>query len=169
MMRSNVGSRAIPENRRWRTFLASSSLLLVIAVAMITLLLGVVLGRLGVYLEAAVIGAVITAIVLILRQDELAVMIVIAVHLYVDWYWGLDVVAQLLVVTLLAIFFLGRSPTRPWVEPRALWLWALFIVLAILPATHGISPLDTLNYYINIIFGSFTIFWIGMLIARNSA
>ncbi len=169
MMRSSAWSRDIPKDNRWRAFLTSSPFPIVIVVTAISLLVGIVLGTLPPFYSLAVIGAIVTVIIIVLRQDELAIMIVIAVHLYIDWYWGLEFVAQIMELALLGIFFLGRSPRCPWVEPRALGLWILFLVLAIFPATRGVSLLDTLNYYFNIIFGSLTIFWLGTLIARNTA
>ncbi len=110
----------------------------------------------------------ITAIVhFILRQDELAATIIIAVHLYVDWYLGLAFVAQILTLGLLFIIFLNRSSLRPWVKPRALWLWILFLVLAIFPATHGISLRDSAYYYFNVVFNALLIFWLGLAIAQD--
>ena len=56
--------------------------------------------------------------------DEIAATIVLAVHLYVDWFLGLHLVGILMALVLLFVYYFGRSPDRPWVEPRALWLWA---------------------------------------------
>ena len=65
-------------------------------------------------------GALIIAIIVILRQDEIAATLVIAVQLYIDSYLGFHVVSQVMALALLAVFFLARSPQHPWVEPRAL-------------------------------------------------
>src|SRR6266851_1523032 len=112
----------------------------------------------------------ITAIVhFILRQDELAATIIIAVHLYVDWYLGLAFVAQILTLGLLFIIFLNRSSLRLWVKPRALWLWILFLVLAIFPATRGLYVRDTLYYYFNVIFNAFLVFWLGLAVIQDTA
>jgi O-antigen ligase len=119
--------------------------------------------------QVFVLGTIIMAILVFLRQDELAAIIVIAIHLYLDWYLGLYYIALIMTLILLLIFSLARSPRYPWAEPRALWLWVLFIVLAIFPATHGIGVSDTLNYYFNIFFISLTLFWLGTVIARNAA
>src|SRR5713226_9674509 len=112
----------------------------------------------------------ITAIVhFILRQDELAATIIIAVHLYVDWYLGLAFVAQILTLGLLFIIFLNRSSLRPWVKPRALWLWILFLVLAIFPATYNSNLRDSIYYYFNVIFNPLLLFWLGLAVAQDAA
>jgi O-antigen ligase len=68
------------------------------------------------------------------------------------------------------IFFLARSPQRPWAEPRALWLWALYLALAIFPAIRGATnAYDTAFYYPNIMFGALILFWLGTVIARDVA
>jgi O-antigen ligase len=104
----------------------------------------------------------------ILHQDELAATIIVAVHLYVDWYLGLAFVAQILTLALLLIIFLMRSSHRPWAKPRALWLWILFLILAIFPATHGLSFRDSAYYYFNVIFNALLIFWLGLAIAQDA-
>jgi len=173
MIKSNVMSREI-SNERWQAFFISRPFLIGVAMIVLPLggigatLLGNLLGVPGFYIWGAVIGAIIMAIVIALRQDELAAILVIAIHIYIDWYWGLEFVAQLMEFALLLIFFLGRSPRSPWAEPRAFWLWVLLIVLAIFPATRGMFLIDTINYYCNIFFGSLTIFWLGLLIARDT-
>ncbi|HZU04202.1 MAG TPA: O-antigen ligase family protein [Ktedonobacteraceae bacterium] len=120
--------------------------------------------------SALLIGAIILTIIIVLRQDQLAAVVVIAVHLYVDWYLGLALVAHVLALALLVFFFLSRSPRFPWGEPRALWLWGLFLILTIAPATRGaLTPHDTLNYYPNIVLGALIMFWLGTVIARDTA
>src|SRR5437588_5064554 len=110
-----------------------------------------------------------TAVDFILRHDELAATGIIAVHLYVDWYLGLAFVAQILTLGLLLIIFLNRSTHRPWEKPRALWLWILFLALAIIPATHGITLRDSAYYYFNVIFNALLVFWLGLAIAQDAA
>src|SRR5260221_7162764 len=97
-------------------------------------------------------------------------MLVVAVQVYVDFYWGLHIVSVTIALALLVIFFLARSPRRPWAEPRVLWLWALYLALAIFPAIRGATnAYDTAFYYPNIIFGALILFWLGTLIARDAA
>lgn len=177
MIRGDVGSRPITGEKRWRTVLASSALILAGVFALllggvvIALLLGgEVLGSLGLYAGVAIIGAFIMAIILILRQDEMAVTLVIVVQLCVDFYLGLHIVSQVMVLALLVIFFLARSPQHPWVEPRAIWLWVLFLALALFPAIRGATrPFDAAFYFPNIFLGALLIFWLGTVIARDSA
>ncbi len=110
-----------------------------------------------------------SAINMLLQHDELAAVVIIAVHLYVDWYLGLAFSAQLLTIGMLVLIYTHRSPQHPWVKPRALWLWVVFLVLALFPATRGISLSDSAYYYFNTIFNAFLIFWLGLVIAQDVA
>ena len=175
MIRGVIGSRAIVEERRWRAVLLSSPLMLAGVIALllggvlIAVLMGGVYGKLGLYAGEAVIGTLSMIVILLLRQDELAVTVVFAVNLYVDWYLGVPYVWLLMTLALLYIFYLARSPQRPWIEPGVLWLWVLFLGLAIFPAIQGaLTPRDTYIYYPSIVFGAFITFWLGSLLARNT-
>jgi len=139
-----------------------------ILAAMIALVVGGVIGMFETPIWGGVVGAITMAVIVLLRQDELATTVVIAVRLYLDWYLGLGVIAQIMALLLLLIFFLARSPHYPWVEPRALWLWILLLILAIFPAIRGISLADGIYYYSNIIFSALIIFWLGIVIGRDS-
>jgi len=103
----------------------------------------------------------------LLRHDELAAVVIIAIHLYVDWYLGLAFLAQILTLGLLFVIYRHRSAQHPWVFPRALWLWTLFLVLAILPALRAISLKDGAYYYFNVIFYTLPMFWLGLVIAQD--
>ena len=95
MITTKIRGRAIAKERRWRTFFTSSylSLIALIALAIALLLGGVVIAMLlegkfghpGLYVVGGIIGLFFMAIIIILRQDELAAVFIIAVHLYVDW------------------------------------------------------------------------------------
>lgn len=116
------------------------------------------------------IGAMIIPIIVILRQDEIAATLVIAVQLYIDAYLGFHIVSQVMALALLAVFYLARSTHHPWVEPRALWLWGLFLALAIPPAIRGATNVfDAAFYYPNIICGALIMCWLGTVISRDSA
>ena len=121
------------------------------------------------YISAAIAAVLVMAVIVILRQDQLAVTIVIAVHIYVDWYLGLYFVASVIAPALLLIFWLARSPRRPWVEPSALWLWLLFLIIAIFPVTRGLNIHDAEAYYITIIFSALIVFWLGLIVGRDAA
>ncbi|WP_376794696.1 O-antigen ligase family protein [Thermogemmatispora sp.] len=117
---------------------------------------------------AMIAGLLFLVLLLYLRCDEILAVTVALVHLYLDFYMSLIATAQLLTLVLLVVFFLGRSPQRPWAEPRPLWLWLLFLGLTIFPALRGATNLDdALFYYPNIIVGSFLFFWLGLNTARN--
>ncbi len=176
MIRGVIGNRAIAGDRRWRAVFLSPPLMLagmiglLLGGVLIAVLLGGVYGKLGLYAEEAVIGALSLTVILLLGQDELAVTVVLAVNLYVDWYLGVHFVWLLMTIALLYIFYLARSPQRPWIEPGALLLWVWFLGLAIYPAIRGaLTPADALLYYPSIVFGAFITFWLGSLLARNTA
>lgn len=119
---------------------------------------------------AAIIGIMLMAILIVLRQDALVVTLVVVVHIYIDWYLGTLFDAQIITLLLLIIFFVARSAQHPWEKPRALWLWLLFLLLGIYPAIQGAPRLYNLAfYYPNIIAGALLTFWLGTVIARDVA
>jgi len=168
MMKSSVVDRNTLENRRGR-YLSIFAVFPLTAIVL-ALLLGGVLGTLDASWEAYVVGSIIMVVVVVLRQDELAVTMIVATHLYVDWYLGLHLVALLMALIVLLMFFLMRSSTHPWVGPGSLWLWALFLILPISPAIRGaITLYDTATYYPGNVLGAFMLYWLGVVIARNIA
>lgn len=165
IMRSKAGTWG------WETRKGKLSLpvVLLIVTTMIALLLGGMLATLSPVVGAFVIGSLGLAVIIALRQDELAVTAVMVIRLYVDWYLGLALVAQVVTIILLAIFFLSRTPQRPWAEPHALWLWILLLVVALFPALRGVTLLDEIYYYSNVVFSALIIFWLGTVVARDVA
>lgn len=144
-----------------------SALFAIMAIT-IELLVGGMLGRLSSYALGAIIGSMMMILITILRKDVLAAGFVVLIHIYVDWYVGLLLAAQLVTLLLLVVFFLARSPEHPWVEPRALWMWFLFLLLGIYPAIQGATRLyDTGFYYPNIVAGALLTFWLGTVIAKD--
>lgn len=134
------------------------------------LLLGGMLGYINPVYSAAFAGGLFMLVITILRQDELAVTAIIAVHVYVDWYLGLHIVAPLMSLLLLGFYFLARSAQHPWIKPDVFWLWILFLLLTISPAIQGALMLyDAASYYPSDIVGALLMFWLGILIARNYA
>jgi len=127
-------------------------------------------GKLGLYLLGAIIGAMVIALLVILRRDEIAITIVFAIHIYIDWYLGLHIVSVVTALTLLVVFFLARSSEHPWTEPRALWLWLAYLGLSLFPAIRGATnAYDAAYYYPNIVFGALVLFWLGTVLARDRA
>ena len=106
-------------------------------------------------------------VALILRQNELLVLLVVMIKVYVDFYIGYAFGAQILTLVLLGVFFLMRSSSFPWVNPPSLWLWFLLLASSILPSLRGVSTSDSAYYYFNVIFFPLIIFWLGMVSARN--
>jgi len=164
-MKSSIWKRQISRDGRWRMIF--TSLIFPISAALIALLIAAVLVAFSTYGWAIVIGTLIIVIVTILRQDELAVAIVAAVHLYVDWYLGARVAALVIALLLLGIFYLARSPQHPWVGLRFFWLWLLLLAFAFFPAMNGLTLPDGFTYYLDIMFGAMLTFWLGTIVVQR--
>ena len=183
-------SSEITTDRRWKAFFTSSHSPLTVIVITLLLCVGLgmiipsfmsnvhvlaavnrfggILGTFGLAFWALVAGILIMVLIILFRQDELAATIVIAISLCLDFYLATYIVAQILALALLLIFFIARSHRYPWGEPRVLWLWILFLALTIFPAIRGaIDTIDAVYYYPNLIVGALIMFWLGTVIARN--
>src|SRR5437016_5080972 len=104
MLKSSMGDGKIPNER----FSIPSLFLFVSGV--IALLLAAVLGGLDPLYSIIAMGIIIFVVILVLRQYELAATIIIAVHLYVDWYLGYKVVGTAMALGLLSLLFLAQVP-----------------------------------------------------------
>ncbi len=165
-MKNSVFSERISEDRR-RAFLLFAAI--VPLVLMIAGLFDGILGKSGTPAAAIVISVFLFVLVLVLRRYELAVVMLVSAHIYIDWYLGLEIagIAAAVGLFLLFVLFLRSSEYR-WVTPRALWLWAVYLVLGISPALRGAQGRYELAfYYPNIFFGALLMFWLGMLVAGN--
>lgn len=164
MLKVNVGRWGIIKD----TFVLPSAGSLIVAGGAV--LLGGVLGYFNPLYGAAFAGGLFMIFITLIRQDELAITSIIAVHIYVDWYLGLHIVAPLLSLIFLCFYYLARSGQHPWTVPGALWLWALFLVVTIPPSLTGaLMVYDIASYYPSDILGALLMFWLGILIARNGA
>src|SRR5229473_3029034 len=83
-------------------------------------LVGGTYGKMGLYALGLLIGVTVLACIILLRQQQFAVAIVFAVHLYVDFYLALYFVALIMTLVLLLVFYLTRSSTHPWTSPPTL-------------------------------------------------
>lgn len=144
--------------------------------SMVVLFLGIVVASplaiaLGLYnpiYSIVAAGTLLMGIIIILRCDELVLVLIIAVRVIVDWYLGFRLVALLLGLIYLFVCYFGRSADRPWVKPRMVWLWVLFITLTIYPAIKGALDLyDADTYYPSFILSAFIMFWLGNIVARD--
>src|SRR5260370_11866880 len=165
-MKNSVFSERISEDRR-RAFLLFAAI--VPLVLMIAGLFDGILGKSGTPAAAIVISVFLFVLVLVLRRYELAVVMLVSAHIHIDLYLGLEIagIAAAVGLFLLFVLFLRSSEYR-WVTPRALWLWAVYLVLGISPALRGAQGRYELAfYYPNIFFGALLMFWLGMLVAGN--
>ena len=138
--------------------------------ALLVFVIGIASGFAGDTAYAMSIGITIIAFLIMLRQDEFVVGVIMVIHLYVDWYLVYHLVAIALSILLMGFLYLTRSQERPWIPPLALRLWLLFLILAAFPAANGALTFhDELLYYPSIVFGAMILFWLGSLLARNPA
>ena len=141
---------------------------LFLLVIMMALLAGSVPGIFGLYGGLGVVGVIVLTAVLLVRQDELAATMVIAVSLCIDWYLSLHLVAVTIAMVLLLNCWFTRSARHPWIELPMWWLWVLFLVLSVYPAFQGALTLyDAASYYPNDVLGALLMFWLGTLLARD--
>ncbi|HEV7236111.1 MAG TPA: O-antigen ligase family protein, partial [Ktedonobacteraceae bacterium] len=160
--------------RWWENIRAQISPLLICLLLLLpaALFLGVVIGTSSHVQEYSVVvaGALAMVLIVLLRLDELAVVLILAVHLYVDWFLGLHLIGIIMALMLLFVYYFARSADHPWTEPRLLWLWALFLVLTIYPAIYGgqLRLYDLATFYPSLILGAFLMFWLGTVIVRDS-
>lgn len=147
----------------------SPSLILSILALPVALLLGTVISRFNPVYGLAIAGALVMVIIVLFRWDELTVTLIVAVHLYIDFYLALHLVGILMALVLLLAYYFGRSADHPWVWPRPLWLWALFLVLTIYPAIYGgqFMAWDAASFYPSDVLGAFLLFWLGSIIAKD--
>lgn len=135
---------------------------------LVAVLVGIGFAVYGVFMVAAVLGMIALYFVLLARDYPLAAVLVLAVHLYLDWYLAFRVIGLMMAGILLFLFFMVRSERMPWIRPRFLWLWFLFLILTIWPALRGaFTRYDALFYYPNVIASAFLMFWLGTLIAMD--
>jgi O-antigen ligase len=146
----------------------SSPPLIFVATTLIALVVGILIGIKGPYALAIVVVAGSMGITLLLRQDEWMVIFILVIHLYVDWYLGFSIIAQVITLMVLLSFFISRSSRYPWAHPRALWLWMMYLTFTIFPAIQGaLTRYDAAFYYPNIVFGALLMFWLGTVLARD--
>jgi O-antigen ligase len=156
--------------QRWKTMIDRSSLswLFSILVLLVALLLGVAIGTFNPVYGVTATGCLAFAIIVLLRLDELTVTLLIAIHLYIDFYLGLHLVGILMAIMLLFVYYFGRSTDHPWIGVRPVWLWIAFLVLTIYPAIEGGTRLfDLASFYPSDILGAFLMFWLGSIIAKD--
>jgi len=133
----------------------------------IALLIGEVFGLFGLYAWFVVLGTLYMCLLLLFQQYEVAVTTILAVHLYADWYWGFGEIALALMIALVCILFLVRSSKGLWRGPDNLALWSILLVFSLLPMLKGITFLDGLYYYSNVIISAYFWFWLGKVIAYD--
>ncbi len=144
--------------------------LLIVPVALLT---GIAIGTSNPTYVFAAAGALVVAIMFVLRLDESIVALVVAVHILVDSYLGLATyqIALLMALALLVVCYFGRSEDRPWTRPRMLWLWLVFLALTLIPMYEGgaFSLTNSLGYYLEVVLSPFIMFWLGNIIAKDTS
>ena len=149
----------------------SPSLIFSILALVVALSLGLALSRFNPIYSFVLAGALFVAIILLFRQDELFVALVVASQILIDSYLGYATYqpSLLMALVLLVICYFGRSSDRPWTGPHWIWLWLVFIILNIIPMLKGgdFSLSNSFGYYLEVVFSPFIIFWIGNTMAKD--
>ena len=159
--------------RIWKTRgeLISPLLVFLMLVLLGTLCLGVGIGVSSPIYAVAITSILALAFILISRLDELALTLIVAIHILVDGYLDLGKyqIALLLTLVLLSTCYLGRSADHPWTRPRLIWLWIVFLILNIYPTINGtvFSLTYAINFYLDLVLGAFIMFWLGNMIAKD--
>src|SRR5437588_4875544 len=83
--------------------LVAGPLLILLCGTLVGKLAGGAYGKMGFYALGVLMGVVVLACIILLRQNEFAAAIVFAVHLYVDFYLALYVIALVMIVLLLFV------------------------------------------------------------------
>ncbi len=146
----------------------------------LSLLSGLLLGRLSLMHGLVVLGAVVAVYVgvllLLTRQDALLAALCIVVGVLVDWYhlipWPLGIpisFAALIALGVIGYRSLVTTPAYPWAWPPALWLWLLLMVLAAPAILPGVDLVESFAYYVYVVLISALLYALGVLLARNLA
>lgn len=173
VVRGQTGARRVTPLRLifpggWRPQVSPSLIFLILALVA-SLSIGVIIGKFSPTYATGAAGALVIAIIVLLRLDELTAVLLVAIHLWVDTYLGLHLVAMFMAMALLLFYFFGRSPNHPWTRPHSLWLWFLFLTLTIIPTIAGTSfnASDASSFYLHLVVSAFLMFWLGNLVAKD--
>ncbi|BCL79503.1 O-antigen ligase family protein [Ktedonobacteria bacterium brp13] len=114
----------------------------------------------------ALLSVLSLSLILLLRHHALVATLIVALHLYADWYLGLHLLAPLLACVFL---WLLRHRGQGWRRPRACWLWLAFLLITIYPCWRGglLMVYDAASFYPSDILGAFLMFWLGSVIVYD--
>lgn len=153
-----------------RSLVSPASIFSIVAVIG-SLALGLVLGRLSESYTFVVAGVLLLVLILLLKLDEITVVLVVIVHMFIDYYLGFNIYQLALIFSLflLLIRYFARSAERPWSRPRLLWLWIAFLLLNVYPTILGgdFRLTDAIAAYFDIVLGAFLMFWLGNITAKD--
>jgi O-antigen ligase len=128
-------------------------------------------GWLGFFVSISVLVGLVFFLIMILRLDALVVTLIAGLHLYIDWYLGLHLVAPFLAIVFLVLCYLHRKQGHRWTIPRALWLWIIFLLITVYPAWRGglWMMYDAASFYPSDILGALVMFWLGSIVVYDGA
>ncbi|GCE06859.1 O-antigen ligase family protein [Dictyobacter aurantiacus] len=133
--------------------------------------IGGVLVWLGPLASVVALGMLALGMIAALRLDALLVVLLLALHLYLDWYLGLHLVVPVLAVAYLLLCYLLRSQRHPWMRLRGAGLWSAFLMLTLYPAFRGGSLMlyDAASFYPSDILGALLMYWLGLQVGHDTA
>jgi O-antigen ligase len=111
-------------------------------------------------------------LLVILRQDQLAAVVLVATGLVLDWFIGTHILAVVASGLLLLVYYSARSITYPRAAPRLLWLWLSLLLLALPPAVrpllNGQADINEgFYYYPGVFLPAFIMYCLGTTIVRT--
>ncbi|GLV60199.1 hypothetical protein KDH_70210 [Dictyobacter sp. S3.2.2.5] len=133
--------------------------------------IGGVLAWLGPLASVVAMGMLALGMIAALRLDALLMVVLVALHLYLDWYLGLHLIVPVLAVAYLLLCYLLRSPRHPWAQLRSAGMWGVFLVLTLYPAFRGGSLMlyDAASFYPSDILGALLMYWLGLQVGHDTA
>jgi O-antigen ligase len=144
------------------------------AFGMATGLLIVVLAELNATLAFLPMTLLAAVAVVVLRQYALLGALAIVAAIFLDFYQvaGLPlhepIIGLLMASAVVAYFFLAQSDHLPWIAPRNVVAWLIFLLLTAPAVPRG--PLsDTVSYFVTTIITSLVFYLLGTQIARDSS
>lgn len=165
---SRVSIYRAPASRASLSFAALAA-----GVALVAGVFGLLTSTLTAASVALVLSALAGAILFALRRDDLTAALLIGVLLLVDWYQlfgvplGYPIVGPLLTIAVVAGLFLTQASERPWITVPQLWFWGILLALAAISIPRGISPSDSILYYIGVFVTPLLMYLLGTQWARD--
>lgn len=158
----------LQERSKTKLFVATAPFPLLIV---LTWLVAIALGHhlLLEFVSMGVISFLLMIPIVVLREDELAAVFCIVVHVYVDWYLRVTFLGIALTLVLLLILLMRRSSQKARSWPLAWGAWLVLLVLALFRTAYTPNFSYGADYYVNIFVLASLACWLGSVLAKDLA